>query len=175
MPVNHAALATEVNTDPRGYGYAEDVAVGNDQAVADKLNLVRDGSVGRVPANPTGDGGSADGVVLVKRADVTSREVIEAVDLADFPALPSNPNASALSTERRQLAYLGWLASVSTMRLVGDDGNDLPIVGNLGAMFPAGTGSRNRLLALRRRPGSRAEELFGVSVTASDVAKALRP
>jgi hypothetical protein len=42
-------------------------------------------------------------------------------------------------------------------------------------MFPAGSGTRNRLTALATRSGSRAEQLFGrrVSVSHGDVATAL--
>jgi hypothetical protein len=41
MAIDYAALATEINTDPRGYGYANPVNAGSDNGVADLLNQVR--------------------------------------------------------------------------------------------------------------------------------------
>lgn len=164
MPIDYPALATEINTDPRSYGYAAHVAAGNDQAVAGLLNLARDGT----------NGGPA---VVIRRADIASREIMEAIRITDYTALPANPNTSALSQERRALSWLESLVNADRVRLLNDDGTNNPVMSNFADMFPAGTGTRDRLVALAQRHGSRAEELFGrdAAVTADDVAKALRP
>ena len=39
-----------------------------------------------------------------------------------------------------------------------------PVIANFQVMFPAGSGTRARLIALASRNGSRAEQLFGVGV-----------
>lgn len=44
MPINYAALATEINTDPLTLGYATPKAAGNDQAIAILLNAVGAGA-----------------------------------------------------------------------------------------------------------------------------------
>lgn len=55
---------------------------------------------------------------------------------------------------------------------------DVPVTANvrraLRALFPAGSETRNRINAVTRRAGSRAEELGFGRVTESDVADALR-
>ena len=174
MPIDYAALRTELTTDPRGYGY--NAAARNDSDMAARINLIRDGSAGTVPTNPTGDGGSANGVILIKRNDVVAAEIVVAIDLADIPALPTNPNNSQLSSERRSLAYLQMLSCMpGTVRLLNDDGSNTPVVSNVAGIFNAGSATLTRLNALRTRPGSRAEEKFGrnVAVTIDDIGKAL--
>jgi hypothetical protein len=150
-------LRTELLTDPTGQGYAPHVAAGAHQILADLLNAIQ-------PA------------ITIRRTDVMPADAVAAIDLADIPALPSNPNATQLSTERRQLAYLGWLAAMAApMRLQNDDGTNAPVVVNLLAVFPSGSPTRARLIALATRPGSRAERLAGpgVVVTHQAVADAL--
>lgn len=163
MPINYTDLATEINTDPRAYGYAAHVLIGNDQAVADLLNLVRTGS----------NGGPA---ITIRRVDVGSQEICEAIRVPDYTALPANPNASQLSQERRFLSWMEALVNAPRVRLLNDDGSDTPVMANFADMFGAATGTRQRLVALASRNGSRAEELFGrgTVMTAADVAKALR-
>jgi hypothetical protein len=147
-------LKTELQTDPTALGYA---ATGsNDLAKADLLNLPRAG-------------------ITIRRADVTPKELIEAISIADYVASPSNPSAIQLSTERRYLAWLSGLSSLETVRLFNDDGSNGPVALNLIAMFTAGSGTLTRLTALAQRQGSRAEQLFGVGVrvSASDIGAAL--
>jgi hypothetical protein len=61
------------------------------------------------------------------------------------------------------------------IRLLNDDGSNTPVIANLQGIFPAGSPTRNRLIALAVRNGSRAEQLFGTNVVVSsgDVAAAL--
>lgn len=162
MVLSLPALKTEIQTDPNAYGYAAHVAAGSTQAVADLLNLARTGL----------NGGPA---ITVRKSDVSSKSIWEAIDIADFPALPANPNNTQLSTERRSLSWLEGLANIGMIRLLNDDGSDTPVVTNLQGIFPQGSATRSRLLALASRFGSQAEQLFGVGVVISnvDVAAAL--
>lgn len=150
-------LATEINTDPTAIGYAPHITSGSDNAIADLLNEPRAG-------------------ITIRRQDISTKELYESIDVADYAALPSNPNATQLSTERRFLAWLSGLQALGRVRLQNDDGTDTPVVKNLLTMFPAGSQTRARIIALATRLGSRAEQLFGanVAVTDDDVAKALR-
>jgi hypothetical protein len=53
MPIDYALLATEINTDPQGLGYAARRALGDDAGIAGLLNQVRSGiqvGSGVVPA-----------------------------------------------------------------------------------------------------------------------------
>src|SRR3990167_2587738 len=163
MAIDYIVLKNEILTDPLTYGYAAFVAAGEPENVAAALNKVRDGL----------DGETA---ITVRKADVASKDIWEAISIADFPALPSNPNATALSTERRSLSWLEGLANIPTIRLLNDDGSNTPVIGNLQGMFPAGTGTRNRLIALGQRFGARAEQLFGTGtvISITDVSIALR-
>jgi hypothetical protein len=145
MPFDPTALRTEIATDPRGYGYAAKVAAADDRGLAGLLNLAR-------------------AAIPIKRADITPAEVFGAINVADYTALPANPSAAQLSSERRYLAWLSGLAAVPAVRLQNDDGTDGPVIANLKAMFAAGTGTLTRLQALQTRSGSRAEELFGATV-----------
>lgn len=156
MPINFAELNTELTTDPTTLGYATPRAAGNDQALTDALNLVR-------------------AAITIRRANIPVKDIWEAITVADMTALPGTPNATQLSTERRQLAWLSGLPAIGSVRLQNADGSDTSIMTNLAAIFPA-SGTRTRLLALASRTGSRAEQLFGVDtvVTTTDVARALR-
>lgn len=161
--VNYAALKTELQTDPRGYGYAALTGDYTNTAVA--LNRVRDGSAGTVPATPTGAGGLASGVVTVKRIDINASEVLEAVDRADFVA---TPNALLCS-------YFESATQQQKLRLVAEDGSDTRILSNLKGCFTNSTPSRTRLNTIALRSGSRAEELFGTgtNIDVSDIERAL--
>ena len=176
-PSQLTTLKTEFTTDPRGYGYSTLWASGQDNALADVIDTVRDGT--NPPANPTGGtpAGNADGHIDIKRDDVAGSEVVLAIDLADIPSLPTNPNNSQLSSERRSLAYLQMLACMTDpIKLLNDDGSNTPVISNVAGIFTAGSATLTRLNALRFRFGSRAEELFGkgVSVTADDVSACRR-
>jgi hypothetical protein len=162
-PAQLTALKNEITDDTVGYGYAPHMVAGSDNALTDLLNRPRDGTDGTPP-------------ISIRRRNVSSQEIWEAIDVSDFPALTGTPTAAQLSSERRNLAWLTGLASIPTIRLLNDDGSNTPIIANLDRLFPAGTNSRTRLVALGSRFGSRAEQLFGrdVMVTAEDVARARR-
>ena len=174
MPIDYAALRTELTTDPRGYGY--NAAARNDTLMAEIIDTIRDGT--NPPANPTGGtpAGNADGHIDIKRSDVKASEIVLAIDLGDMPSLPTNPNNSQLSQERRSLAYLQMLSCMTDpVQLLNDDGSNTPVVSNVAGIFTAGSATLTRLNALRTRFGSRAEELFGrdTIITADDIGKAL--
>lgn len=155
--MDYAILRNELLTDPNGYGYDAWIAAGEPENCAAALNLPR-------------------ASIPIRRADISSQEVIEAIDVTDFPALSGTPNSTQLSRERQYLAWLSGVMAVPSVRLLNDDGTDTPVVANLRAMFPQGTATRNRLIALASRDGSRSEQLFGsgVTISAQDVGTALR-
>ena len=152
-------LKTELTTDPRGYGYAALITAKNWNGLRDAVNLPRPAPV---PA--------------IRRTDIEVADIYAAIAVADYTALPGNPTAAQLSTERRFLAWLSGLSALKTVRLLNDDGTDTQVVVNFRAMFAAGTGTINRLVALANRLGTRSEELFGrdVFVTDGEVETALR-
>lgn len=158
MAINYPALKSELNQDPRGYGYAALIQSGSDAGLADALNLIRDGSAARVPTTPTAAGGQANGVITVSRTDVTAQEVRLAVDVAEFV---SGPNA----------LLAGYFESVTQsserMQLKNPDATrtDTRQMTNLKTCFSNNASTRTRLDALAIRSGSRAEELFGVDTT----------
>jgi hypothetical protein len=147
--MNYAALRAELLTDPLTLGYA---GLSDVQASA-RLNATDTGRTRR-------------------RADVASSEIAQAILVADYTALGGNPTAAALSTERRYLAWLALIAAAPTVRLLNDDGSNTPVIDNLMAMFPAGSGTRTRLQALATDTISRADELGLGAVAPGDVALA---
>lgn len=154
MPISYPALAAEITSDPRGYGYAADVAVGSDTGVKDRLNLPRAG-------------------ITVQRQRVPRQDILEAIDLRDFI---TNPNQVGNATFAS-----GWFESVTQsdqIRLANPDGTPTRVRQNLDRMLGNGNLSQTRLDAVAvKTPSSRAEELFGEGtvVTDTDVQKALRP
>lgn len=161
MPMTLPALKSEITTDPVTYGYAANVAAGEPEVVAAKLNKPRDGTDG-------------EAAITVRRADILPQEIWGAILVTDYTALPASPNAGQLSAERRYLSWLTGLAAQPSVRLLNDDGTDGPVVTNLTAMFNGAT--RARLIALASRPGSRAEQLWGAgtTITTQNVSDALR-
>jgi hypothetical protein len=166
MAIDPAALKAEITTDPTALGLPALVATAEggtsaagtrDADVAALLNLPR-------------------ASIQVKRSDIAPREICNAINVADYTALPATPTNAQLSTERRYLAWMTGLMAVPSVRLQNDDGTDAPAVTNLKAMFAAGTGTLTRLQALQTRNGSRVEQLFGVGTFAAlaDVSLALR-
>lgn len=171
MAINYATLTTEIQSDPRGYGYATPLAAGSDTGVADLLNRVRDGTGGpvpngTVPLNPTAAGGVASGIITIRRTDITGSEVFHAILTAD---LVNSPNALQAQW------YNALITAPFPIRLLNADGSATPVRDNVIALVRAGTPTLQRLGALETRPGSRAEELFGPNtrVSADDVARAL--
>ena len=153
------ALRNEIQTDPQALGYAPFVSGGQDGAVCDVINFIRDG----VTAAFNGVVGTA---ITVRRSDVSPNEVLEAIDLADLITTATTIQCS-------------WLESITqtrTMRLLNDDGTNTRVLSNLRSLLAAGSQSRTRLNNVANRNGSRAESLFGTGtvIVPDDVAKALR-
>ena len=140
-------LAAEITSDPNGYGLVALRDAGNDQGISDALNLVRTGA----------NGGPA---ITVNRGTISTQELVEAVVQSEMPT-----NAS-------QRDWLIMLASGTRVRV--DTGSTARA--GLLAIFGAATTTRANLTAVSSRPGSRAEQLFGVGtqITNADVATALR-
>lgn len=125
-------------------GYAPLLQVGNDQAVADLLNLVR----------PIAQ-------ISIPRPDVNPLEILEAVRVTDFVA---NPNP----------LWCAWFESLTqypSVRLLNTNGNDSRAMVNFLSLLTNGSQSETRLRALATRAGSIAEKLLGVgkNLTAEDI------
>lgn len=157
MAVTIPELASEIDADPLAYGYASYVASGNDQGVADLLNKARTGADGK-PA------------ISIKRPDCTPEEVMEAIDVRDFPASPTGVNNVTLAG-----SYLESVMQFPRIRLQADAGGKTLIRRNLDRLVADTQGSQARLDAVAVRVGSRAEQLFGsgVAVSTNHVAAAL--
>lgn len=147
MAIDYGELTTEIQTDPNGYGYAALVAEGNDQGVADLLNLPRDGAT--APGAP----------ITVYRNDVRRAELIGALVVSDY---------DALTAARRDL-----MNAILQLEVV--DATNATLRGNLAAVFGAGTTTRANLVSAAQRAGSRAEQLWGTGARVQhlDVARAL--
>lgn len=157
MPVNIVALKSECTNDPQDLGINEAYNLGQDQQVADILNWIRDG-VNPCPVNTI-----LGTAITVRRIDITSQEILEALDTRDLPSVTASNQAS-----------LAWFESVTQqriIRLLNDDGSSTRAKGNLDRLFANGQGSQTRLNNIASRFGSRTEQLFGTNtvVTASDI------
>jgi hypothetical protein len=149
-------LKTELQTDPRAYGYAPHLPPNpaNWNGPAALLNLVRDGT----------NGGPA---IVIRRTDTTPLEILEAIDIRDFPASPAQVNSIPLAQS--------WLESITqfpTVRLFNDDDSATRVKTNLDRLLGNANGSQTRLNATPgpgKRHGSRGEELFGRGADITDV------
>jgi len=96
----------------------------------------------------------------IQRSKVSPQEIIEQITLVDWEAISA--------AQRLYLQLLPSLAQISTIQ------NGTEIRANLLAIFGAGTDTRDNLLAVVQRQGSRAEVLWGEGayVTVGDVAHA---
>lgn len=144
--IDYAALKTELQTDPNTYGYAALIAAGDMQGVADKLNQVR--------AN-----------ISIPRPDVSAEEILEAIRVSDLRA----------ATTAIQGSYFQSLTTLSTVRILKENGTDARVLTNLMDILANGSQSEVRLRALASRTGSRAEQLFGPGawLSWSDITTAL--
>lgn len=147
------ALKTELNTDPRSYGYAADIASGYIGGLVARLTLARDGT---------------NGGPLIKLA----------VPTADTGVIRANISKAAydgLTTGDR--AWLNWLTSAGFVAVTADTVQTLAGVPTAsGSVWSAGTRTAMNAAmdAVLRYTGSRSQELFGVQVTGDDVTNALR-
>jgi hypothetical protein len=158
MAVTSAQLLAEIQTDPAGLGYGPLLAAGQDWALADVINFVRDG------ATPCPTNGIVGAAITVRRNDVTSSDIVSAIDVADFKT----------SLNLMTMAWLTGLFSVGRVQLLQPNGADTPVMANLRKLLNDTNGSLTRLTQVASRFGSRAEQLFGpgTRVTVDDIARA---
>ncbi len=151
-------LRTEITTDPAGLGYGPLLAAGQDWALADVLNFVRDGTT------PCPTNGVVGAAITVCRNDVSSSDLVSAIDVKDFKT----------SLNLMTMAWLIGIFSVGRVQLLNADGTDAPVMANLRELLNNTNGSITRLIGVARRFGSRAEQLFGLGtrVTIDDIAAA---
>lgn len=158
MAVTSAQLLAELQTDPAGLGYAPLIVAGQDWALADVLNWVRDGTTPCPVNNIIG------AAITVRRNDVSSSDLVSAIDVNDF-----RTNLNLLT-----MAWLTGVFSVGRVQLLNPDGTDTPVMANLRKLLNTGAASLTRLQQVASRFGSRAEQLFGpgARVTIDDIARA---
>jgi hypothetical protein len=147
--MDYQALKRELETDPKGVGYATPLALGNDTALADLLNAV------------TGTGSST-----IKDASLARSDFL----LAIAPAYLTLPNLS-------QVVQSKWdriLAVISAADRI--DIANPSVQALLAQAVSDGVLSQEHVDALGQRAGSRAEVLFGAGtvVGIQDVGFALR-
>ena len=149
MPIDYVALKSELLNDPAGLGYSVPIAAEDDPAVADMINLIRSGT-------------AADGKSYsLFRKDIQPKEIVNCIASADF----------AGSTQL-QIAKLNLLFVSNPI-----DASLTNVRANFQGIFSnASAGTIAALAAVAVRNGSRAEVLFGygVNITSSDIATALR-
>lgn len=158
MPLTIAALKTELQTDPRGYGY--NAAARNDSDMLERINRRRDGAVGNVPSVPTADGGIASGIIKLNNLVVDTGVLRASVTKAAYDGLAA--------TERTWLNFF-----VSNGTIVPKPDNITALCGTVpgdptstGSVWSAGTRAvmNPAMEAIMRKVASRAEEKFGVGV-----------
>lgn len=147
MTINYSALKLELNTDPNAYGYAPLIAIGNDQGLADMVNLPR-------------------AAIVMPRPDVNPLEILEAIKVTDFINAPNVLYAS----------WFESVTQYPSVRILKENGSDTRLMTNMMTLLVNGSQSEVRLRALASREGSRAEQLFGVGtqIGNADIAQALR-
>jgi hypothetical protein len=177
MPIDYTVLHDLSLSDPRGYGFRALISVAHGgtlqppgttqyQDVTDLWNAVRDGS--NPGQTPTGDGGQANGIIMIRRDDVSPNEILEVLDIRDFETTAGSPFDSA---------YFNAVMKLDQIRLANPDGTNTRILGNLRRMLQNADaqGSEARLLLVANRVGSYAEQKFGpgTHLTAQDLVTAL--
>lgn len=164
MPLNIAALKSELINDPAALGYGPFRAIRNDVALAAIINFRRDG-VTPCPVN-----GVVGAGINVRRADCAPGEILEAIDVRDFLASPAGVNNNAFTA-----AWFESITQSARIRLLNEDGTKTVVRRNIDRMVADVQGSQTRLDAVAVRAGARSEQLFGgdVLVSVANVADAL--
>lgn len=162
-PAQIATLKTELQNDPRGYGY--NAAARNDSAMAATINTARDGT--NPPSNPTAAGGAANGQIKVNNQTADTGSVRAAITKAAYDGLTTGDRS-----------WLNWFTGAGTFAVSADNLQTLAGVPTAaGSVWSTGTRTAMNAAmdALLRKNGSRAEELFGVgvAVTIADIGLAL--
>ncbi len=162
-PAQLATLKSELQNDPRGYGY--NAAVRNDTDIANRINARRDGT--NPPSNPTAGGGNADGTIKLNLLSVDTGVIRATVSFAAFVGLVTSSQA-----------WFQWLTSSGSITVNAallQNLAGIPTAAN--SIWAAGdrTAMNAAMEGLMRRFASRAEELFGFgfSVSVNDVGAAL--
>jgi len=163
MAIDHVALKSELINDPATLGYAPFFAAGNDTGLTNILNFNRDG-VTACPENAV-----VGAAISIKRPDVSPSEILEAIDIRDFPASPA-----AVANIPLAQSWLESVTQFASIRFTKEDGTKTTARKNIDRLVGNGNLSQDRLDAIATRFGSRAEQLFGAgtSVTLQDIATA---
>ena len=138
MPVNYATLKSELTTDASGLGYSGLLAVGNAQAVADRMNTNLSGLSGLVTQ-------------LIFRDDIGLSEVVANIASGDFI------NLAQIQISKLQLLFAGSAQTI--------DVTNINYRVNLGSIFSGMNSTKANFSGMFTRIGSRSEVLFGDGIT----------
>lgn len=75
--VDIAALRTELQTDPQVLGYAACITTGNDQCLADTLNLARAGASYQVPREPMDPNQLMDAIAPADTGSLSTNDLLK--------------------------------------------------------------------------------------------------
>ena len=147
--MDYTALKNEITNDPLNLGYAVFVTAGNDQAIADLLNMA------------TGPGAGTVAMSSMSRDDFM---------MAIVPALVTLPNLSA-TIQSKWDRILAVVRAADTIFV-----SDSSIQALLGAAVADGVLTSDQVSVIGQRTGARAEVLFGAGtvITNTDISFALR-
>lgn len=146
VPFTLELLQAELLNDPSGLGYAPLIVAHDYTGLADAVNLPR-------------------AAIVMRRPDIAPLEILEAIAVQDFIS-----NANSLGA-----VWLQSLLAYPSIRILKDNGSDTRVMSNILRLLTNGSGSETRIRELASRPGSRAEQLWGMgfTVTREQVAGAL--
>jgi hypothetical protein len=147
--MDYQLLKNELNKDPKGLGYAQYIATGNDVYLAAKLN------------DPAGPGAELITIAFLPRAKFLFGMASSAIVLA----------GKDTATQNKWDRLLGFAQSVDSIEMAS------PVIqGILQYAMADGLVTQEQVDGFSKRKGSRAEVLFGenTTVTHTDVAIALR-
>lgn len=159
------ALRNEITNDPRGYGLAAPYAAGNDTEVRRLMSLVRDGTAGTVPTNPTAAGGVASGIIKLNQLTIDTGSIRAAITKSAYDGLTSGNRT-----------WLNWLTGAGFITISIDTLQQLaglPTTNGSIWLTADRTAMNAAMEALLRRNGSRAEELFGLNTVIDESSVAL--
>jgi hypothetical protein len=143
--INYGILRGELLNDPLGLGYSGNISTGNDGANVSVLNAL-----------------TGSGVAAIFRNDIQPREVVNAVQPADFTAL------TQIQLSKLNLLFVN----------VPIDATKSGTRQNFQNVFSGSTTLLSGFLGsgVSQRPGARSEVLFGCNVLCqgADVSQALR-
>ncbi len=147
MPIDYDILKKELEEDPRKLGYASLIKEGNESGVTSLLNVT-------------------DSSILIPQGIVTKDIFVLGLarGLADL--------LGRVDEDPLKMAFRGWLELLKIVSNINVTNEN--VVTTLAAAINVGVFTQEEVDSVTKRPGSRAEELFGGIVSTSDISYVLR-